>query len=188
MRRATLLGTVILCVALTACDDVLTSVKLDPIQDDRLVGTWVDTDDPDDAGVIEKSGDGYTMRSDKPDAEKTKFTLARAGDTEFAQVEDKCSDHMFALPGDASTCYRIVRLEFGVDSFAFYQINLDKFRDGRNRSVQHRIGTGYLPYQDKKSGGSISCALIDAAPAALAEFLATYPKDAYGEGTSIRRK
>ncbi len=183
MQKATLLGVVLLCVVLCGCDDVLVSAKLDPIQDDRLIGTWVDAADPEDAGVIEKSGNGYTMRSDKPDAEKTKFTLARSGDAEFAQLDEKCSDHVFSFPGDPRTCYRIVRIDFGTDSFTFGQIDIKKFRAVRDLHLKYRIAEAF-----EKDRDSTVCALIEASPAELLAFLSTYPKDAYTEGTQMRRK
>jgi hypothetical protein len=131
------------CVLLTGCDDVLVTAKLDPVQDDRLLGTWVDSDDPTDAGVIEKSGDGYTMRSDKPDGEKTKFTLARSGDVEFAQLEEECSGHAFSFRGDTRTCYSIVRMEFGADTFTFAQLDVAKFQNARHPNLKYRIATAF---------------------------------------------
>ena len=171
------------CFLLSGCDDVLVSAKLDPIQDDRLVGTWVDATDPEDAGVIEKSGDGYTMRSDKENAEKTKFTLARSGDVEFAQLEEKCSDHVFSFPGDPRTCYRIVRIDFGTDSFSFSQIDIKKFQAARDLHLKYRIAEAF-----EKDRDSTVCALIEASPSELLAFLSTYPKDAYKEGSRMRRK
>lgn len=183
MRTTALVGAVLLCLALTGCDDVLVTAKLDPIQDDRLVGTWVDSDDPSDAGVIEKSGDGYTMRSDSSDGEKTTFTLARSGDMEFVQLEDKCGGHVFSFPGDTRTCYRIERVEVGADSFSFAELDVNKFQAAKHVSLKYRIATDY-----DKDGNSTVCALIEADPTDLVAFLAGYPKDAYKEGSRMRRK
>jgi hypothetical protein len=171
------------CVLLTGCDDVLVAAKLDPIQDDRIVGTWVDADDQKDAGVIERSGDGYTMRADKAGAEKTKFTLAVSGDATFAQLEEKCSGHVFSFPGDTRTCYRIVRLEFGADSIAFTEIDLEKFRNARGLGLKYRIAETF-----EKDGNGTACALIEATPSELLAFLSADPRDAYKEGNRMRRK
>jgi hypothetical protein len=171
------------CIVLTGCEDVLVLEKLPPIQDDRLVGTWANGDDPDDIGVIEKSGDGYTMRSAAPNGERVKLTLARSGSTEFAQVEEKCSSHVFSFTGDTRTCYRIVRVEFEGDSFTFWQIDLDKFRNSPDLDVQYRIATA-----QPRRGDKTSCALIDAPLSELVAFLAAYPKDGYKEGDRMRRR
>jgi hypothetical protein len=171
------------CVLLTGCEDVLVLEKLPPLQDDRLVGTWASDDDPDDIGVIEKSGDGYTMRSSNPNGERVKLTLARAGSVEFAQLEEKCSNHVFSFTGDTRTCYRMVRIEFEGDSLTFWQFDLDKFRNSPELDVQYRLATA-----QPKRGNKTSCALIDASLPELVAFLATYPKDGYKEGDRMRRK
>jgi hypothetical protein len=173
----------LICLLLSGCDDVLATAKLDSVQDDRLVGTWVDADDPEDAGVIEKSGDSYTMRSDKPDAEKTRFTLARAGDVEFAQLEEKCSGHVFSYPGDTRTCFRIVRVEFAEDSFTFAEIDIEEFQDANDLHLKYKIASTF-----EKDGESTVCALIEASPPELLAFLAAYPEDGYKEGSRMRRR
>ena len=171
------------CLLLTGCEDVLVLEKLPPLQDDRIVGSWASADDPDDIGVIEKSGEGYTMRSSNPNGERVKLTLARAGSVEFAQVEEKCSNHVFSFNGDARTCYRMVRLEFEGDALTFWQLDLDKFQNSPELDVQYRLATA-----QPKRGNKTSCALIDAPLPEVVAFLATYPKDSYKEGGRLLRK
>lgn len=171
------------CIFLTGCEDVLVLEKLPPLQDDRIVGSWASVDDPDDIGIIEKSGDGYTMRSTTPNGERVKLTLARAGSVEFAQVEERCSNHVFSYSGDVRTCYRMVRVELEGDELTFWQLDLDKFRDAPELDVQFRVATA-----QSKGRNKTSCALIDAPLPEVVAFLATHPKEAYKEGGRLRRK
>lgn len=170
-------------ILLAGCEDVLVLEKMPPIQDDRLVGTWATAGDPDDIGVIEKTGDGYTMRSSTPDGERVRLTLARAGEAEFALLEEKCSSHVFSYSGDVRTCYRLVRIEFDGDSLTFWQLDLDKFRNAPELDLQFRIATAQSKGREKTS-----CALIDAPLPELVAFLASYPKDGYKEGDRVVRK
>jgi hypothetical protein len=174
---------VVACILLTGCEDVLVLEKLPPIQDDRLVGTWASSDDPDDVGIIEKSGEGYIMRSSAPNGERVKLTLARAGNVEFAQLEEKCGQHVFSFAGDTRTCYRIVRIELEADSLRFWQLDVDQFQDADDLDVQYRVASA-----QPRRGDKTTCALIDAPLSELVAFLAAYPVDRYKEGDRLTRK
>jgi hypothetical protein len=173
----------VLCLILTGCDDVLVTAKLDPIQDDRVVGVWANSEDPADLGVIEKSGDGYAIQPEEPGGKPNKFTLSRVGEAVFAQMEEKCANHVFSFAGDTRTCYQLARLDFEGDSFVFQRIDLDKFRGAKNLNVQHIVATAY-----EKRGDHISCALINAPAADLLAFLTTYPRDAFTVGGRMLRR
>lgn len=76
-----------------ACDIAMTS-KLPPVRDDRILGEWRATDDPE--TLLVKSKDGaYVAGSAKEFAERkeTRFEIARAGKFLVAEIsEPACSD------------------------------------------------------------------------------------------------
>ncbi len=178
-----LLSLLALCLLLTSCDDVLVSAKLPPIQDDRIVGVWSNPEDSDDLGKIEKSGDGYVIQPEEAGGKVTRFTLSRAGETEFAQLEDKCTGHVFSFPGDRRTCYQIVRVEFGVDSLTFQRIDTKMFEKDAELAIEYRIATSR-----PKRGDSVTCVLIESPAPEVLAFLATLPENSFKTETRMLRR
>ena len=184
MARFTVLGLALLCLLLTGCDDVMITAKLPAIQDDRMVGNWANPEDPDDIGVIEKSGEGYVIKPRETGGKTTRFTLSKSGETLFAQVEDTCVGHVFSFPGDGRTCYQIVRLEFGVVSLVFQRIDTKMFEKDDDLGIQYRIATS-----KPKRGDSVTCVLIESPASEVLAFLATLPDSSYkAETRMLRRK
>ena len=171
------------CLLLTACDDVLVIAKLPPVQDDRIVGVWANVEDPDDLGNIEKSGDGYVIKPQEAGGKVTRFTLARAGDSLFAQIEDACTGHVFSFPGDRRTCYQVALLEFGVDSLVFQRIDTKMFEKEEELSVEYRIATS-----KPKRGDSVTCVLIESPAPDVLAFLAALPPSSFKNGTRMLRR
>jgi hypothetical protein len=171
------------CLLLTGCDDVLVTSKLDPIQDDGIVGVWANIADPGDLGTIERNGDGYAIKPEERGGKPTRFTLSRAGDAEFAQIEEPCANHVFSFRGDTRTCYLIVRLEVNADSLTFRQLDPEKFHDDVESNIEYRVAT-----VKPKRGTSTTCVLIEAPKADLLAYLATLPLDRYQPGIRMLRK
>jgi hypothetical protein len=160
---------------------VLTTTKLDPVQDDRILGKW--SGEKEDVAVeIVRSGTGYRIvDEDAP----TEFTLARAGASLFAQVPDKCSNHMFSFEGDTRKCYRLVRIEFGDGDFSMSQLSRQGFQDENDRNavkIRHRIGI-----DARTDGDATICVLLHGTAEELAAVLAAYPKTAYEDAERILR-
>lgn len=106
-----------LLLGATGCNVVLTTARLEPVSDERIVGEWMSVSedgevDPADTMSIDALGDGYVVcvaeeASDEPATRK--LTLGRVGGDTIAQMEwDECAD-MGA--GDAP-CYVFARVEF----------------------------------------------------------------------------
>ncbi|MEO5925128.1 MAG: hypothetical protein ABIR70_15005 [Bryobacteraceae bacterium] len=171
------------CFLLTGCDDLLVTTKLPPIQDDRVMGVWANPEDPTDLGIIGKRGDGYAIRPQEPGGEPTLFTLSRAGDALFAQIEEKCANHVFSFRGDSRTCYQIVRLDFDENSMTFRQLDPGVFEKIPDVNVEYRVATSH-----PKRGDSVTCALIESPGPELLAFLASLPSDSYKAGTRMLRK
>jgi len=182
MRIACHLGIALACLVLSGCDDVLVTTRLDPIRDDRVVGVWANPEDPNDLGIITRSGDGYAIRPREAGGKSTRFTLSRAGDVEFAQIEEKCANHVFSFQGDSRTCYLTLRLEFGANSLTFRQIGVDVFTKNPDLNAEYRIATSH-----PKRGDSVTCALIESPAPELLTFLASLPADSYKAGTRVLR-
>jgi hypothetical protein len=102
---------------------------------------------------------------------------------EFAQIEEKCANHVFSFRGDTRTCYQIVRLEFTENSLTFRQIESEVFEKNPELSVEYRVATSH-----PKRGDSVTCALIESPAPELLAFLATLPSDNYQAGTRMLRK
>ena len=176
------------CVVLVGCNDVLTTTQLDPVQDDRILGTWVDPNEPDDIGTIERNGVGYRARSadTAKDEEPISFTIARAGQQLFVQSEEKCVGHAFAHPNDNRQCYRISRIDIRPNELAFSEIDLDYFlkqSEHGKLAIEH-----FVARRVDKEGESTTCVLLEGTPAELSAFLAAYPSDGFKSSSRLRRK
>jgi hypothetical protein len=81
-----------LLIGSTACDIAMSS-KLPPVNDDRILGEWRTTDDPESIFVKPKDG-GYLVGSAKEfaDGKETRFEIARVGKFLVAEIsEPTCS-------------------------------------------------------------------------------------------------
>lgn len=172
-----------MCLALTGCDDVLVTTKLEPVRDDRVVGVWANGEDPSDLGVIVRSGEGYEIKPDEAGGRSTRFTLGRAGEALFAQIEERCATHVFSIPGDTRTCYQIALLEFSGNSLTFHRLDPALFETLPEVNLEYRVATSH-----PKSGPSVTCALIESPAVELAAFLAALPAESYTPGMRMERQ
>lgn len=181
--RAFVFAAVLLCLGLTGCDDVMVTARLQPVSDDRVVGVWVNPEDPSDLGRIIRSGDGYAISPEAPGGETTKFTVSHAGDAVFAQIEEPCANHVFSFKGDTRTCYQMVRLEFSENAMTFRQLDPRLFERLPDVNLDYRVATSH-----PRRGDSVTCALIESPAAELVAFLGSLPADSYKAGTRMVRK
>jgi hypothetical protein len=78
----------------TAACDIAMSSKLPPVKDDRILGKWRATDDPDSL-LVKSDGDGYVAGTAKEFAagKETRFEIARVGKFLVVEVSERsCSD------------------------------------------------------------------------------------------------
>jgi hypothetical protein len=171
---------------LTGCDDVLTTIKLEPVQEDRILGAWSEPDSPD-TFDIERHENGYRIASHDPNGsgDPIDFTLARAGDTLFMQFRETCANHVFSYDGDTRTCYKLSRVELGTNEFTVYSVGLEGFLKQSSKGavkVDHKISRSV-----SKDGTNTTCVLIEGTARDLSAWLAAYPKEAYDDPARVVR-
>ncbi len=101
----------------------------------------------------------------------------------FAQLEEKCTSHVFSFTGDTRPCYQIVRLEFEESALTFRQIDVKLFEKDPELSIEYRVATSH-----PKRGDSVTCALIESPAPDLLAFLAALPANNFKTGTRMSRK
>ena len=181
-----------LCVG---CEDVASTSPLvgegQAIVDDRLLGTWVDPDDPDDGELtveLERN-DRYRFRSSEDgETEDYSVQLTQIGSRRFLQVTLDCSVHLFFTADSGEQCYLLMKAEIEDNSFSLTELDHKRlFQDSlvKKLSVEHEIRR-----EVSKRGNVSTCIILTAPTKELRRFLEAYTTDnsVFGESTTYVRK
>lgn len=94
-------------VTATSCQGVYTRAKLRAVQDDRVVGEWINDKESDETFTIRREGEDYVAQPAKKDEPPVPFRLVKAGNTLWVQYggNDPCDTFQSKAP-----CYGLARL------------------------------------------------------------------------------
>jgi hypothetical protein len=174
-------GAIVLLIVLacSGCDAVLTSAQLPPIREDRILGEWKDrgtsgrTPDPEPVSIQFKDGEYWLGSAGQfAKGEATRFTLARAGNVLLAQSPSKDCDEFGTQKGQP--CWSLYRLELFEDRMNWYDFDAERL--GKDSFSGALKVPHFVHRQRKKDGGFNNTVLLSADSSELGSFLETYVK------------
>ncbi len=167
----------------------------DAIADDRLLGTWSESDEDSDTFTFRRNGDGYLVSWEEDgETEETTASLTQIGDLRFLQLaEDNCSNHLFFDDDGDERCFGIYKFEIDQRMVRIAPLDHERlFRDSvaGKLDVSHEIRREVEMAKSKRSPTVYTCVVLTAPTAELRRFLLNYAGDrsVFGESMTLVRR
>ena len=214
MRQAKILLLAWATFASSGCDDVVLTHPVirdgEAIVDDRLLGTWSESDDPkSDTFTIRRNGEAYVgVSKEEGETEKIDIGLTRIGGRLFLQAtEENCSQHLFFDEHADQTCYLMFQFEIDQEMFRLRPLDHKRlFQDSLagkllvlheiRRQVKVVPGAASAPRAGGRGAGPskrpsvYTCVVLTAPTEELRRSLAAYTTDesVFGEAMTWSRR
>ena len=177
--RALFLVACLACLV-AGCEDVASTSPFvgegQAIVDERLLGTWVDPDDPDDPNEdeltveLERNNQYRFWSLEDGEIKEYSVQLTQIGSHHFLQIAHDCSSmHFFFKPDSGEPCYLPMKVEIEDNSFSLTTLDHKRlFRDSlaKKLSVEHEIRR-----EVSKKGLVLTCIILTAPTKVLRSFL-----------------
>ncbi len=197
MRQAKILLLAWATFASSGCDDVVLTHPVirdgEAIVDDRLLGTWSESDDPEsDTFTIRRNGEAYVgVSKEEGETEKIDIGLTRIGGRLFLQAtEENCSQHLFFDEQADQTCYLMFQFEIDQEMFRLRPLDHKRlFQDSLagkllvSHEIRRQVKVAPGAASDLQGAGPTrkprvyTCVVLTAPTDELRRFLAAYTTD-----------